>query len=117
MYSHSIFRVHREMKVKGIDDRIVLWQKYMHLQVFNELCKVWIKFMIVPTIFSLTCAVIVCFYVTIRNEGVPTLLAMLFFYIGASVFGTFFWILYQVIMVIRTAEGILGILTSTEDES
>lgn len=100
-----------------MNDRLALWEKYMHLQVFNELCKGWIKFMIAPSLFSITCTIIICFFVTIRNEGVPVALIMLFAYVGVSIFATLFWICYEIIMVTRMADGILETLTSTEKGS
>ena len=103
------------MTVVTVEDRISLWRKYLHLQVFNQLCRVWVKLMSPPTTFSLTSSIIIWFYVTIRNEGVPVTLTLIFFCVGISIFAIFFWLLYEVIMVKRAADRILATLTSTED--
>ena len=98
------------------EDRLQLWHKYLKLQVFNELCRTWAKLMIVPTISSATSTIIICLYVTIRHEELPIGLVPFFFYVGMTLFGIVFWIAYQVILVIRASEAIIGVLTTVDKE-
>ena len=95
-------------------DRLQLWQKYVRLQLYVELCSIWGKVMIVPTMISATTTIIICFYVTIRPENVPLWLVLVIFYVGITLFGIVFWTCYQVILVIRGSEEIIRALTSLE---
>ena len=95
--------------------RLQLWHKYLRLQVFHQLCRAWIKLMVVPAMATATSAIIICFYVTIRHQEVPPWLVPLFTYVGVSLFGTVFWITYQAMLVIRTSEAIIGALTTVDD--
>ena len=99
------------------EDRFRLWHNYLRLQIFTEICSMWIKLMVVPTIFSVTSTIITCLYVTIRNEGLPEWLVLLFFYVGITLFGNVFWIAYQAILVIRASEATIGVLTSIQYEN
>ena len=96
------------------EDRLLLWHKYLTLQVFNELCSTWAKLMIVPTITSATSTIIISLYVTIRHEDLPIWLVPFFFYLGMTLFGIVFWVAYQVILVIRGSEAIIRVLTALE---
>ena len=75
------------------------------------------KFMVVPTIASATSTIIICFFVTIRHQEVPVWLVPVFFYVGITLFGIVFWICYQMVLVIRASEAVIGVLTSINDEN
>ena len=66
-----------------------------------------------PTFFGVAAIIIVCFYLAIRDTGLPLALYVNFLLAGISLFFWLFWYAYQVMMVIRGAEDIVGILSST----
>ena len=90
----------------------MLWQKYVQLQVFHQLCVLWVKTMFPPTIASVTCSIIVCLYVTIRHNDVPPFLIPVFFYTAITLFGIVFWFCIQTINVSRASEARIGLLTA-----
>ena len=62
----------------------------MRLQLYNELCSVWAKVLLVPTMISTTTTIIICFYVTLRPDNVPLWLLLAIFYVGITLFGIVF---------------------------
>ena len=96
--------------------RLRLWQKYVELQVFNELSRTWAKLMLIPTIVSVTCTIIICFYATIRHEDLPAVLIPAFVYVGAVLLGIVFWIAKQALSAIRTSEAVIANLTSVKTD-
>ena len=101
----------REVHVDNMDSRWMLWQKYVQLQVFNQLCLTWAKSMLGPTIASITSSIAVCFYITIRHNDVPPFLIPVFFYVGITLFAIVFWGCVQVINVSKTSQSLIGTLT------
>ena len=93
-----------------------LWRRYMPLKIFNAASRNWVKFMINPTIFSTSSSIIVCFYVTLRHTEIPTYIYVGFPYVGVSLLALIFWLSYEVTMLIRSTDAIVGTLTSTEDD-
>ena len=108
--------LYRKVKAVTVEARMELWHKYVQLQVFNHLLARWMKVMLVPTIISATSTIIVCFYVTIRNNDVPGWIVFTFFYVGATIFGIVFWMSYQLILGILASEAVIGLLASMEGE-
>ena len=102
--------------LRNHDDRLRLWQRYLRLQVHQVICRTWVKLMVVPSMATVTGAIIICFYVTIRNQDMPPWLPTLFFYVGINLFSFVFWVAFQAHLIVRTSEAIIGVLTSMEDE-
>ena len=92
--------------------REMLWQKYVQLQLFHKLCLIWVKVMSPASVASITSAIIVCFYITIRHNDVPSFLIPVFFYVGTTCVGIIFWLGIQVIDVSKASEALIGRLTA-----
>ena len=107
-----IFLFDSKVRVDSLESRLRLWQKYVELQVFNELSRTWVKLMLVPTIASVTTTIIVCFYVTIRHEDLPAILIANVAYVGVALLGILFWIFQQMIGVMRISEAVIAALTT-----
>ena len=106
----------RKMNVRSIDDRLNLRHQYLKLQVHTAIGNNWVMFMIVPTIVSVASSIIVCLYATLRHTELPIYMYIFFPYVGANLFGLLFWLAYEVIMIIRASEAIMGTLSSTEEQ-
>ena len=93
------------------NSREVLWEKYVQLQVFHQLCLIWVKVMTPTNVASITCSIIVCLYATIRHNDVPPFLIPVFSYVGITLFGIVFWVCVQIIDVSKASEALIGTLT------
>ena len=100
--------------MKTFEDRLLLWRQYQSLQVYNAIAIDWIKLMVVPTIFSLSIAIIACLFISIRHAELPILTYLMFPYTGVSLLILLFWICFEVIKIIRASEEIIVKLGTRE---
>ena len=76
----------------------------------------WVKLMLAPTLASVTGAIIVSFYVTIRHEDVPSVLIPAIVYTEVALLGIVFWMCDQMLSVKTTSEAVIAVLTSITAE-
>ena len=73
-------------------------------------------FFIVPALFGISSFVVVAFYLSIQDVGLPWGLYLLFLWTGVTTFLVMFWFTYQLVLVVRTSEDVLEVLTRTPDK-
>ena len=100
------------MSIDNPERRKKAEQLYICITLFNRVFRVWCRFMIVPTLIGLTLCIIYTLYLTIRYTELPFLLYMVISTAGVTVLLIIFWVSYDVVLVKRTAEGIISKLSS-----
>ena len=102
------------MRVSTAELWLELRRKYYLFQVYVCLANSWVKFMIVPAIFSVSSSIIVAFYVSIRHTEIPILIYLRFASVGVSLFVILFWFGLEVIKLIQSTEAIVETLNSKD---
>ena len=96
----------------NITHRCALEKLYISMEVYNSVFSKWYKFMVVPTLFAISCGMIISFYVTLRHTELPILLYVCFPYAGLTILVMLFWICYDATVVIQASEKLLSQLRS-----
>src|SRR4051794_28650430 len=87
----------------------------MRLKVYHTAESLWVKSTIFLTVFSISSTIVLCLYVTVRETDLPLLMYVVYPYTGAVCTVALFWMCYEIIMVQRTSEAVVGTLNSTMD--
>ena len=92
--------------------RAKLERLYICTELYNRICFVWVKFMVLFTIFSVSLAVIWGTFVSIRYTMLPLYVYIVFPNTAVTFMLIIFWASYDVVVLTRDSEDILGKLLS-----
>ena len=104
--------MHSRQTHQSLQDVEILWRAYEGLQVFHSVAAQYTRFFLLSTFVGVATTIIVCFYVSIRDSELPLIIYILFLIAGVTMFFWLFWYAYQVVMMVRVAEEIVGIFTA-----
>ena len=90
-------------------DYLGLWKKYERLQVFHLVAAKYYKALLLPTIFTLSASITITVYVCLRDNGLPWWLFGFFLYLSFSLLMCTFWFSFQLVMVVRASEDVVGV--------
>ena len=99
-----------------MESSLVLWKDHEKLGIFHVVAASYIGFFITPALFGCSSFVIVAFYVSIRNVGLPWWLYLLLLFTSVTTFLIIFWFTYQLVLVMRASEDIVEVLKTTPDK-
>lgn len=102
------------MRVSSAESWMALRRKYFQLQVYASNFNSWVKFMIVPSIFSISSTIVVAIYATVKLTDVPILIHMGFAWIGFSFLIFLFWFGFELLVFIQSSEAIVATLASKD---
>ena len=97
-----------------MEDRALVEKLYISLELHKNIFSLWVKFMIMPTIFGISCGVIVTIYVSIRHTELPFYFYMFFPYTGVMLMFVVFWFSYDAVCILRHSEEVLNGLLDYE---
>ena len=99
-----------------MEDRAYVEKFYISLELHNNIFCRYVKFMIMPAIFGISCAVIVTIYVSIRHTELPFYFYIFFPYTGVTLMFLVFWFSYDAVCIRRHSEEVLNRLLDYEAE-
>ena len=108
----SFLCISSKIRVANLTSHRALEKLYIFMEVYNSVFSKWLKFMVAPTLFAISCGMIVVFYVTLRHTELPILLYVVFPYAGLTMLVILFWISYDATVVIQASEKLLSQLRS-----
>ena len=97
-----------------MESRAKLERLYICSELYNRTCGVWVKFMMPPTIFSVSLAIIVTTFVSLRYTELPFIFYIFFPNTAFTLLLIIFWLSYDEVLITRDSEDILGQLWSYE---
>ena len=98
--------------IADLESRALVERLYRYLQHHNRVVQVWVKFMLPPTISSVSVAVIVSTFVSIRFTELPLVFYVIFPYTAFTLMLVLFWACYDIVRLIRASEDVMGQLLS-----
>ena len=87
---------------------------YICWELYNRICCVWVKFMLPPTLFSVSLTIIVTAFISIRYTELPFMYYIFFANTAFTLLLIIFWISYDEVLITRDSEDVLGQLWSYE---
>ena len=87
---------------------------YICTELHSRISSVWLKFMLPPTIVSVSLAIIVSTFVSIRYTELPLCYYVYFPNSAFTLMVNIFWLGYDGVLITRDSEGILGQLRSSQ---
>ena len=87
---------------------------YICSELYNRICCVWAKFMLPPTIFSVSLTIIVTTFVSLRYTELPFFLYIVYPNTAITFMFIIFYVSYDEVLITRDSEAILGQLWSYE---
>ena len=97
-----------------MDRRAKVERLYFCLELYTRISCVWIKFMLPPTIFSMSLTIIVTTFVSIRYTDLPFMFYIFFPNTAFTLLLIIFWASIDIVLITRDSEAILGELLSYE---
>ena len=97
-----------------MDHRAQVERLYICYELYSRVCNVWLKFMLPPTIFSVSLTIIVTSFVSIRYTELPFLFYILFPITAFTLMLIILWISYDAVCITRDSEDILRQLSASE---
>ena len=107
------FNTSRELCVTDAESRRELEKLYITMQVYNKVLTKYVKFFLPLTIFTVSCAVILAIYITIRGRELPFLLYCIFPVAGASIIGLCNLNCMEIVKIKICSENIVSTLQSS----
>ena len=104
----------RRIRITDLDRRAQVEQLYICYELYNRVCYVWMKFMLPPTICSVSIVIIVTTFVSIRYTELPFMYYIFFANTAFTLMLIIFWMSYDAVLITRDSEDILGQLLSYE---
>ena len=81
---------------------------YSYLLHHNRVAQTWLMFMFPPTLSSVSLAIIMPTFVSIRYTELPVMFYVIFPYTAFTLILVIFWFCYDTVLVIRASEGLMG---------
>lgn len=85
---------------------------YMRLTVFNRIVHVWMQRSAAPVIFAFASTIVVALFVSIRFTDLPFIIHTFFTLFSFTGISVLFWLLNEMVRIVRLSEGILADLQS-----
>ena len=104
----------RSTEIENMEDRRKVERLYICLELHNRICYAWVKLILPLVIFSLSLTVIVTGFISIRYTELPVYYYIFFVNTALSLLIIIFWSCYDILLVTRASEDILGQLLSYE---
>ena len=98
--------------MNDMESRAVVERLYICLQYHFRVYIVWIKFQLPPTILSVSVAVIITAFVSIRYTDLPLILYIFYPNTASNIMLIVFWLCYDGVRLVRASEEIIGRLQS-----
>ena len=95
-----------------MEGRAVVERLYIFLQYQFRVYTTWLKFQLPPTILSVSVAVIITAFVSIRYTDLPLILYIFYPNTAFNLMLIVFWLCYDCVRVTRASEEIIGRLQS-----
>ena len=99
-----------------MERRAVVERLYNYVQCHTRIAQNWMKFMLPPTISSVSTAVIVATFVSIRYTELPLFLYIFYPNTAFNLMFIIFWMCYDAVLLVRASEEIMGKLLSHDAE-
>ena len=106
--------VHRLMNINDLESRGRVERLYVCMELYTRICSVWIKFAWPPTLFGLSITIIVAAFISIRYTQIPLYCYVFFPNTACAILFILFWVFYDLMIITRGSEEILGQLRSSE---
>ena len=107
---------HRKYTIRDMESRQVVERLYNYCQLHNRVVHNWMKFMLPPTISSVSATVIVTTFVSIRYTELPFIFYIFYPNTAFNLMFIIFWMCYDAVLLIRAAEDIMGQLVAQDAE-
>ena len=88
---------------------------YVTLEVQMKIYHYWALIVWFPLLLNFGIAVIICLYIPIGRPEVPAWLSLCFLFVAATIIGVVFWITYDIVLVARASEEVLGKLRTFDE--
>ena len=104
----------RRVKITDMGVRAKVERLYICYELFNKISYNWLKFMLPPTIFSVSLTVIVTTFVSIRYTELPFMYYIFFANTALTLMLIIFWLCYDALLITRDSEEVMSQLLSFE---
>ena len=99
----------RRVKITDLEAHAKAERLYICLELYHRICYVWEKFMLPKTIFSVSLAIILTGFVSIRYSGrLPFMYYLIFPITVVTLMLLIFWLSHDVVLLTRDCEDILS---------
>ena len=100
--------IYRNASTTNLDERKELEFWYIVLEVQTKIFRRWATVVIFPALVNFGCGSILCIYIPIKYTEVPAIFNFCFLFVGAVILGVIYWLSYDIVLVIRGTEELLG---------
>ena len=97
-----------------MEGRAFVERLYICLQHHFRVYSIWIKFEMPPLLSSISVAVIVAAFVSIRYTDLPLVLYLVYPNTACNLMFMVFWLCYDIVRIVRASEEIIGRLQSDD---
>ena len=100
-----------------MESRALVERLYNYLQYHNRVLMNWVKLMSPLAISSVSLAVIVAAFISIRyTDQIPLYVYIFFPYIAFTLMLVIFWLCYDAVRIVRASQGVLSSLLTQDVE-
>ena len=108
----SLCILYRKYDITDMEGRAVVERLYNCLQCHFRVYRIWVKFHFPPHVLSISVAVIITTFVSIRYTDLPLILYIFYPNTAFNLMLIIFWLCYDTVRVVRASEEIIDRLQS-----
>ena len=112
-YSCNSFRL---LPIQDIESREHVELLYIHMELFNKIFQIWVRSMLPLSLLSASCAILIQLYITIRHTDIPLIVYAVMPTSASITMVIIFIVSYDIVLVMRSAEGTLLQLQSSDSD-
>ena len=106
IYDDTIFR--GASMQATLEQRKKLEFLYVLVETLVRTIRRWYVLVMFPDLVNFAGGAILCLYTPIRHPEVPAILNLCFLLVGIVILGVLFWLSYDIVLVVRGSEEVLG---------
>ena len=106
----------RRVPIVDMQSRALVERMYSYLLHHNRVVQIWFRFMLPPTVSSVSLGVIITTFVSIRYTELPLIFYVFYPYTAFTLMFVIFWVCYDTVLVVRASEHVMGQLLSHDVE-
>lgn len=105
---------YRRVEITNLAVRAKVERMYICMELYNRICYVWVKSSLPPNLFSICLTIVITTFVSIRYTELPLYCYMFFPNTAGVVWLILYWFFYDLVLITRDSEDILGKLLSCQ---